>query len=586
MADQFNPPVRPPMPACGHVTAPTFDPEQPRTLRRFFQDLETLFERSGVKADHQKKEWVVRYLPIDVAELCKSLPEYYADNKSYDDFCQAIIVLYPGASNEQKYSIADVENLVVRCTKSAIANISELSASYREFFAMTSYLIDKLKLPDHYPDDPYTLEQVYNAAKFVLHGTLSSTSSSLQSANASSGGLVKTEEIAPILRYLVQAIAEQPSNHGYGGNGFAGPHYQPNVPPPPPPRFPNAPYPQQDARPMNNNNNFCYYFQPGNQAAQLFFVVAPKTPPTVTNFHLTTNECINQLERELFAFERNLSPHMSIQAPCREEHREVDSGNRSATKSRETRREHRVTSQTDGQGTKECRASLQATATAIETSTPVEGGQPDSMQCSPTMRPAPEQSESAAHSEHPFAKVCDTTYALPKACNFGAPPVKMKESDHDPAYCTQAPIHNPKVDEEIFVRSMKAPVISLLPKELLSIAPEVRAKYHKAVMPKRVPMMKTIAFTQFTEEFGEDCEDADDAKPFLSTVTCDGEALEPGGYVLPDPYEVYLCNIAPEDNPKSLVIAKESHALRSIVGLMANKEYVEGVMGLYGHCDC
>ncbi|CDO77309.1 hypothetical protein BN946_scf184763.g3, partial [Trametes cinnabarina] len=281
MADQFNPAVRPPMPARGHATAPTFNPEQPRTLRRFFQDLETLFERSGVEEDHQKKEWVVCYLPIDVAELCKSLPEYYAGGKSYDDFHQAIIALYPEESDEQKYSVADIENLVARRAKSSIVNISELSAYYREFFAMTSYLIHQghlsaaeqlrlfvrgialplweqiscrlqLKLPDHYPDDPYTLEQVYDAAKFVLHGTLLSTSSSSQSANTSSSGLVKTEEIAPILRYLVQAIAEQPGNHGYGGNGFTGPHYQPNAPSPPPPHFPNAPYPQQEARPTNN----------------------------------------------------------------------------------------------------------------------------------------------------------------------------------------------------------------------------------------------------------------------------------------------------------------------------------------------
>ncbi|CDO72058.1 hypothetical protein BN946_scf184962.g1, partial [Trametes cinnabarina] len=580
MADQFNPPVRPPMPARGHATAPTFDPEQPRTLRRFFQDLETLFERSGVEADRQKKEWVVRYLPINVAELCKSLPEYYADDKSYEDFRQAIIALYPGASDERKYSVADVENLVAKHAKSSIANISELSAYYREFFAMTSYLIRQgrlspaeqsrlfvrgiapplweqvsrhlqLKLPDHYPDDPYTLEQVYDAAKFVLHGTLSSASSSSQSANASTGGLVKTEEIAPILRYLVQAIAEQPGNRGYGGNGFAGPRYQPDAPPPPPPRFPNAPYPQQDARPANNNNKFCHYCgnincrlrtcpfveedtragrcrrdvdgrvilpngsyvprslpnfdgvtmrdrvfewnrrnanamappdqqnapvagQTGNQASQLFFAVAPETPPAVANFHLTTDERISRLERELFALragrqrfdgvevpqrrrsfsrngpptygERDLPPHMSAQAPRREERREVSGGDRPATKSRETSRERRVTSPTDGQGTEERRASSRTTATAIETSRSIEGGQPDSAQRPPTPRPAPEQPESAVYPEHPFAKARDATYAPPKARNFGAPPAKAKESDRDPAYRTQAPVHDPKVD--------------------------------------------------------------------------------------------------------------------------------------------
>ncbi|CDO74854.1 hypothetical protein BN946_scf185004.g4 [Trametes cinnabarina] len=595
----------------------------------------TLFERSGVEADRQKKEWVVHYLPIDVAELCESLPDYYADNKGYEDFRQAIIALYRGASDERKHSVADVENLVARRAKSPIVNISELSTYYREFFAMTSYLICQgrlsaaeqsclfvcgialplweqisrrlqLKLPDHYPDDPYTLEQVYNAAKFILHGTLSSASSSSQSANALSGGLVKTEEIAPILRYLVQAIAEQPGNHGYGGNGFAGPRYQLNAPPPPPPHFPNAPYPQQEARPANNNNNFCHYCgnincrlrtcpfveedtragrcrhdmdgrvilpngsyvprslpnfyrvtmrdhvfewnhrntnamappdqqnapaagQPGNQAAQLFFAVAPETPPAVANFHLMTDERISQLDVEVpqhwHSFSRNGPPtngecdplpHMSAQAPHREECREVNSGNRPATKSHEMSCERRATLLTDGQGTEERRTSLRATATAIETSQPIEGGQPDSAQHPLTPRPAPEQPESAAYPEHPFAKAHDATYAPPKARNFGAPPAKTKESDRDPAYRTQAPIHDPKVAEEIFAHSMKAPVISLSPEELLSIAPEVRAKYREAVTPKRVPATKTVAFAQFTEEVGEDHKDVDDAKPFLS----------------------------------------------------------------------
>ncbi|CDO68128.1 hypothetical protein BN946_scf184995.g5 [Trametes cinnabarina] len=233
---------------------------------------------------------------------------------------------------------------------------------------------------------------------------------------------------------------------------------------------------------------------------------------------------------------------MSAQAPRREERREVSGGDRPATKSRETSRERRVTAPTDGQGTEERRASSRAMATAVETS-----------------RPAEEQPESAAYPEHPFAKARDATYAPPKARNFGALPAKTKESDRDPAYRTQAPVHNPKVAEEIFARSMKAP-------------------YREAVTPKRVPATKTVAFAQFTEELGEDREDVDNDTPFLSTVTCNGEALEPGGYVLPDPYEVYLRDVAPEDDPKSLVVAKESHALRSIVGLMANKEYVEGVV--------
>ena len=31
----------------------------------------------------------------------------------------------------------------------------------------------QLKLPDHFPDDPYTLEEIHDAMRFILHGTAS-----------------------------------------------------------------------------------------------------------------------------------------------------------------------------------------------------------------------------------------------------------------------------------------------------------------------------------------------------------------------------------------------------------------------------
>ena len=46
---------RPAMPTKGHSTAPIFDPDRPRTLRAYFQDLEALFERCTVDNDHAWK---------------------------------------------------------------------------------------------------------------------------------------------------------------------------------------------------------------------------------------------------------------------------------------------------------------------------------------------------------------------------------------------------------------------------------------------------------------------------------------------------------------------------------------------------
>ncbi|KZS99347.1 uncharacterized protein LAESUDRAFT_610212, partial [Laetiporus sulphureus 93-53] len=79
-----------------------------------------------------------------------------------------------------------------------IQTIAELRNYHREFLAITSFLIDKtrisksecnrafvrgfppelwnqisqllqLKQPDHYPDDPYSVNDIYEAAKFMLH---------------------------------------------------------------------------------------------------------------------------------------------------------------------------------------------------------------------------------------------------------------------------------------------------------------------------------------------------------------------------------------------------------------------------------
>jgi hypothetical protein len=67
------------------------------------------------------------------------------------------------------------------------------------------------------------------------------------------------------------------------------------------------------------------------------------------------------------------------------------------------------------------------------------------------------------------------TYLPPHECNFGAPaskPPKEKEA----AYHTQAPIQDPKIAEEVFARTLKAPVVTLSLQELWALSPEVRQK--------------------------------------------------------------------------------------------------------------
>ncbi|KAL7281404.1 hypothetical protein ACG7TL_004717 [Trametes sanguinea] len=687
---------RPAMPPRGDPRAPYFDPDNPRTLRRFFQDLEALFERSGVESDAQKKQWVLRYFSIDVADLCENLPECADETKTYDDFKRAIIALYPGADDSRKYSLADVENLVARRASAPIATAAELSSYYRDFYAMTSYLISQnrlstseqsrlfvrgiaqplwgqvsqrlqLKLPDHYPEDPYKLDDVYNAAKFVLHGTVTATpppAHATTSASNSGGTTVKIEDFASLLRMLTQAASEGTANATANmANRFA------NTAPGAPggaPRYQGG-FAQGDQRNTGVQGNFCHYCgNPGCQLRNCPFVeediragrcvrnqdgrvvlpngnfvprqipgfdgitmrdrvyewhrrnpnaLAPPTAnqmvlsitteepryATASSFTLSAEDRIEQLERELFALqqarrtrfdgvhvpprrpqrsrtssppdrergrsreprvERELPPHLPNPAPARQ--------HEPAAPPRETR---------ETRETQPMPAPAPPARPAEDTTIRVSREQPsEPRREAPREIPRPPTPGASAPAqpqkpsepaEHPFAKARDATYAPPRQRNFGQPMPRPKSGDREPAYRTRAPIQQEEVIQGIFQRTMASPYLTVSLEEILSISPDMRARFREKITPRRVPPeARTVAFAEVEEV----------ADQFLSQVACDGNPMVPGGVVVPDPYEVYLRDIAPSRDAAQLTVAKESHALRSIVGLVDNKEYVEAIV--------
>ncbi|KAL7277220.1 hypothetical protein ACG7TL_009070 [Trametes sanguinea] len=687
---------RPAMPPRGDPRAPYFDPDNPRTLRRFFQDLEALFERSGVESDAQKKQWVLRYFSIDVADLCENLPECADETKTYDDFKRAIIALYPGADDSRKYSLADVENLVARRASAPIATAAELSSYYRDFYAMTSYLISQnrlstseqsrlfvrgiaqplwgqvsqrlqLKLPDHYPEDPYKLDDVYNAVKFVLHGTVTATpptAHATASASNSGGTTVKIEDFVSLLRMLTQAASEGTANATANmANRFAN---AAQGAPGGAPRYQGG-FAQGDQRNTGVQGNFCHYCgNPGCQLRNCPFVeediragrcvrnqdgrvvlpngnfvprqipgfdgitmrdrvyewhrrnpnsLAPPTAnqmvlsitteepryATASSFTLSTEDRIEQLERELFALqqarrtrfdgvhvpprrpqrsrtsspsdrergrsreprgERELPPHLPNPAPARQ--------HEPAAPSRETRE----TRENQARPLPELPARpVEDTTIRVSREQPSEPRReaPREIPRPPTpgaSAPAQPQKHSEP-AEHPFAKARDATYAPPRQRNFGQPMPRPKSGDREPAYRTRAPIQQEEVIQGIFQRTMASPYLTVSLEEILSISPDMRARFREKITPRRVPPeARTVAFAEVEKV----------ADQFLSQVACDGNPMVPGGVVVPDPYEVYLRDIAPSRDAAQLTVAKESHALRSIVGLVDNKEYVEAIV--------
>jgi hypothetical protein len=201
------------MPARGHSTAPTFDPTRPRELRCYFNELELLFSDSNITAPGIMKKHACRYVDIDTSELWESIPEY-APGISFNDFRIAVHKLYPGSEDDRKFSISDMDKLVGEQLRISIHNLNDLGVYYRTFYNITLFLLTKhriseaeqsrafvhgfqhilwiriahrleLKFPDHYPDDLYPLNDIHNAAKFVLAGSTPSIISSSTSPSKS-----------------------------------------------------------------------------------------------------------------------------------------------------------------------------------------------------------------------------------------------------------------------------------------------------------------------------------------------------------------------------------------------------------------
>ena len=117
-------------------------------------------------------------------------------------FVDTVYKLYLGSDTERRWLIGDMEKLIGEASRVGISSLADLGKYHREFIAMTTFLIAKncistaeqsrafacgfpqklwakvthrlqLKFPNQFLDDPYTLEQIHDAARFVLHSTAS-----------------------------------------------------------------------------------------------------------------------------------------------------------------------------------------------------------------------------------------------------------------------------------------------------------------------------------------------------------------------------------------------------------------------------
>lgn len=228
------------MPGRGDRSAPNFDPDVPRSLGRYIEDLELLFGRAQVVADADRKQYFCYYSPITLSDIFESLPEYRATS-SYQEFIEKVKAFFPGSIQQWKYSPGDLDKLVEHQRRLGIADSTQFGAYYRDFFAVSSYLVTQNRIseaersrafirgfkpelwrevhfrlqlndPLHDQDVEWPFSDIVTATNHVLHGSTSQFLPSLSPLTAtpkqsSQAGAIKHEDFASLMETLGKMIA-------------------------------------------------------------------------------------------------------------------------------------------------------------------------------------------------------------------------------------------------------------------------------------------------------------------------------------------------------------------------------------------
>jgi len=193
------------MPVFGERIAPTFDPAHPNELPRFFARLETLFDRCSVQNDLEKKTYVTSYVDYELAEYWEALPEFRNASKTYIDLRDRLLDFYH--QRLFKYTVSDLDRIVDDCACIGFSSLQHLSDFHMQFNKVASYLASigllslleqsqtylrafdpvlssqisiqlQIKHQNHSQTRPYTIDEIYDAAHWVLLDVLNRTSSS------------------------------------------------------------------------------------------------------------------------------------------------------------------------------------------------------------------------------------------------------------------------------------------------------------------------------------------------------------------------------------------------------------------------
>ena len=634
------------MPARGERSAPTFDKAKPRELSRFFAELERLFVRVGVTAAQDMKDDVLRYVDFDVEQIWKTFPEYADITKSYLQFKAAILVHYPDATGDYVYALRDMDSLIGDYQRSGIHTTDNLQAFHLQFLAITTWLIEKGQMSDleqrrayirvfqhnllsainnrlqmkflaHHPNVPHIIQDVHEAARYVLHSTdataqhhyapvttpVVTTSPSAYPVSAPQQTSVKVETFASAMADLKQTIIEAmamgsrsritapTSQRNTDCNFCGGPHF-----------IRDCTLVEEyivagkcrrnfEGKVVLSTGAFVPRDIPGtllcervdewhrrfpNQlsvAAALLHTISPEqTQSHIDNsampiFQLSAADRITALEAELYTLRARRPAFTPIVRTRAQRANETEpSASIEEVDDAEFARDLPVKS------TAPKPAGISVIPSAI-ISAPQPAVAPAPIIAAPpiVIRPSP-----PVEPEHPYQLAKDAAYAPPASRNVGAQAKIPFPKATVPAYKTLPPIHDPAIATAVYKRAMDTP-ITITQEELLSISPEVRSQVRESTTTKRVPTAGSAPIQGHMLIIEEDSDDEPEVVPTFSLTAVQSRVPPAGATIVADPIETYYKSLAPGETPSidRLTVAKEATALRSIYALVDTSQKKE-----------
>ncbi|KAG5639896.1 hypothetical protein DXG03_002544 [Asterophora parasitica] len=187
--------------------------------------------------------------------------------------------------------------------------------------------------------------------------------------------------------------------------------------------------------------------------------------------------------------------------------------------------------------------------------------------------PVPQPAPTLAHVPpvHPYSNIPNNRYIPPSTRNLAA-----TDRRPDPAYRTEAPITNSVKSTKLFDHCLGS-MLTVSVGELCSVAPGIRGKLQEAVTPKRVVVTALGSIAEVDDEVCTAHIEELDALPMADDIH--SNSTPPlGTLITTDLVDSYYQNLRPGASPECVVMAKESHSLRSILMCVDAREQVECIV--------